>query len=336
RSIAWITTRLGPLTNTDYVGAFLSTSGIDLRDVAASWKSSVNTTFEFGHSQSEHKTIHADMSRVDRTIFQWSSGGYFHPDVADDTTYLVDLYDLEANHHFSMFKSIPDLPDSWSNGISKLGATFSRSSSISSARIKVYKNRGAVLTSIDDYFPGYRGYQQWPWVATIGDIAVWTQSGEIGPGWEPASRTSANSHLPKVQQTDNVAMITYFPNLEIRAAQWLGEYDTQVSLYWPTERFDETTELGRWIIGRKAGSYVAVLRYETGMRNGFYYSNANRGRQMWAVVVGNDASHGSFSQFVNVIERANIKETYKFDFSRGRVVYFTRIDVDGKYIRNWW
>ncbi|MCU0663531.1 MAG: hypothetical protein MUC50_14535, partial [Myxococcota bacterium] len=294
------------------------------------WTPTVNTTFSFGHSQAAHKTIHANLTRVDRTIFQWSSGGYFHPDVADDTTWLVDTYNLENNHHFDMFKSIPNLPDDWSNGISKIGATFSRSSSLSEANIKIYKNAGSVLTSIDNYFFGYKGYQQWPWAATADDIAVWTQSGNIKEGWVPASSQSANSHLPRVQQDRNVAMIKYFPNIEIRTAQWLGEYDTAVFLYWPTNRFDESIESGRWIIGRKGDSYVAVYRHGTSLSNGFYHSTANRGRQVWAVVVGNKATHQSFSNFTNIIKKAVVNETYKFDWSEFENEYRTSIEVDGK------
>jgi len=337
RSISWITSRIGSMGNgTDYVGAFLATSSIDLREAAASYRTTVDTTFTFGHSQSEHRTIHPRLSRVDRTLFQWSSGGYFHPDVADDTTYLVDLYDLEDHRNFDVFRSIPDFPDSWSGGISTIGATFTRSSDISSASVRIFKNRGTVLTSLDDFYPGYRGYQQWPWVATAGDIAVWTQSGDMGPGWQTGNGLSGNTHLPKVQQDGNVALISYFPNLEIRTAQWLGSYDTQVSLYWPTQRFDESLEWDRWVIGRKGTSYVAVLRDSTDKRNGFYYSNADRGRQMWAVVVGNESTHTSFARFVDVIKAASIKETYDFDFRKFRQVYFTRIDVDGKYIQSSW
>lgn len=333
QAIAWIGAGIGPMTTgVDISAAFLSTSDVDLRDVGVSWKSSLDMTFTFGHPASEHQTIHADQTRIDRTIFQWSSGGYFHPDTADDTTYLVDLYDLEANHHFDMFKEIPDFPDSWSSGFSKIGATFSRSSNISTANVKIYKNRGTVLTSIHDYFAGYRGYQQWPWAATADDIAVWTQSGKVGPGWQPGSSLSANSHLPRVQQSGNVAMITYFPNLEIRSAQWFDQYDTEVSLYWPTERFDESIERGRWIIGRKGDSYVAVLRYRNDKKNGFWYSSENRGRQLWAVVVGNKDTHGSFGKFVAVIEAAKTGESFDWDFKKFRRVYKTSLTVDGKSI----
>jgi hypothetical protein len=321
-------------TSSDYVGAFLSTSNLDLRDAAATWKSSVNTIYTFGHSQIDHKTIHANLTRVDRTIFQWSSGGYFHPDVADDTTYLVDAYDLENNKHFEMFKSIPNLPDEWSHGISTIGATFARSSSISQAQLNIYRNAGTALASIDDYFAGYCGYQQWPWVATVDDIAVWTQSGTIDPGWVPKSSMSANSHLPLVQQNANVAMITYFPNIEIRTAQWLNKYDTSVSLYWPKERFDESIEWNRWILGRKGDSYIAVYRYGTDLKNGFYYSNANRGRQVWAVVVGNKATHQSFANFTSIVKKASVTESFDFDWGEFRKVYCTGLDVDGKSFRS--
>ncbi|MCP4131292.1 MAG: hypothetical protein GY754_09955 [bacterium] len=336
-SITWINSGLGPMrTSCDYAGSFLATSSIDLSDVEASWSNSLNTTFKFGHSQGDKLTVHAGQTRVDRTVFQWSSGGYFHPDVANDTTWLVDEYNLENNHHFEVFKSIPNFPDKWSNGFSKIGAVFSRGSSISQATIKIYKNKGVVLTSLENFYPGYRGYQQWPWAATVDDIAVWTQAQDISAGWKPESRLSANTHLPKIQQNGNVALITYFPKIEIRTAQWLGKYDTFVTLHWPEDRFDESFGHGKWIIGRKGDSYIAVYRYGTGKRNGYYYSNANRGRQMWAVIVGNKNTHGSFGSFVNIVKAAKISESYPFVFKEFRRVYKTGISIDGKSISNRW
>ncbi|MCP4130821.1 MAG: hypothetical protein GY754_07550, partial [bacterium] len=233
-----IPTGLGePRTTSSYIGAFLSTTGIDLSDVENSWQESLNTTFTFGHSQSEKLTVHAGLPRTERTVFQWSAGGYFHPDTADDTTYTVDYYDLENNKHFSMFQDIPNFPDSWSDNFAKIGATFGRSSDISHATIDIYKNKGSALTSLQSYYAAYYGWQQWPWAATVDDIAVWTQSGEVKTNWGDRSKNNANTHLPYINQVDNVALIIYWPNAEIQIADTLNQIDTSVSLYWPTDRF---------------------------------------------------------------------------------------------------
>jgi len=334
KSLFWIITGKGPKrTSTDYDGAFLATSSIDLTDVAATYSSKINTSLIQGHHQNENQTVHAGLPRHERTIFQWSAGGYFHPDTANDTAYTVDHFGMQDRKEFKTLASAAWLPDNWFNAISKIGATFSRGSSISRATIDIFKNKNVVLTSLDNFYPGYKGYQQWPWAATIEDIAVWTQTGNIPAGWAKYGGVSQNSHLPKVQQEGNVALITYFPNIEIR----IGNANKCVTLHWPTDRFDEDTQSGQWLMARKNDSYIAVYRDGDGYNgDGFPFSDQNAGRQMWAVVVGNKDTHGSYDNFMDVIEKASVKKTYEFDFKKGRKVFFTRIDVDGKYIRNWW
>ncbi|MCU0661633.1 MAG: hypothetical protein MUC50_04825 [Myxococcota bacterium] len=341
QSIFWMITGKGPkLTTTDYAGAFLATSPMSLDDVAVTYTSSLNTTLVQGHEPYENTTVHAGFPRQERTIFQWSAGGYFHPDTASDTAYTVDYFDLENRSEFKDLANVAWLPDSWMGSISKIGAVYSRASSISSARINIFKNSNIVLTSLEDYYPGYKGYQQWPWAATVEDIAVWTQTGDIPLNFEKqgSGALSQNSHLPKVQQNGNVALVTYFPKFEIGASK----NDKGVNLYWPKNRFDENEEMyghrnGNWLVARKKDSYIAVLRYGTGIRtDGNPREWGDKGRQMWAVVVGNKSLHGSYENFKDIVRKASIKETYNFDVSKFRKVYFTRIDVDGKYIRNWW
>ncbi|MCP4132522.1 MAG: hypothetical protein GY754_16230 [bacterium] len=325
------------VTSASHSSVFLATSGIDISGVADSWTPTLNTTYSFGHGLGD-SSVHSGLNRQDRTIFQWSAGGYFHPDVADDTTYTADYYNIAEDKLGGFISELPNFPDWMSLFGAKIGATFSRSSCISQATIDIYRNNGSVLTSIDNYYPGYFGWQQWPWMATVDDIAVWTQSGPVKADWADRSRMSANSHLPYIKQEDNVALIVYWPNTEISIADKLGvnALDRDVSLYWPTEKFDETMEHGRWIIGRKGDSYVAVFRDGGKTKHGYYYSDANGGRQTWGAVVGNSDTHGSYSEFVDMIKDSSYKITYKWSWSKWKMVYYTRLSVDGKSISKTW
>ncbi|WP_144391823.1 fascin domain-containing protein [Pleionea sediminis] len=337
----WIITGKGNVPNgTDYVGGYLATSDINLDDVAATYKSRVNITLRQGHNQNQKTDVHYGLSRLERTIFQWSSGAYFHPDTASDTAYTVDYYNFEDRKEFKDLARVAFLPDSWMNNISQIGAAFSRGSNLSKATIDIFKNKNIVLTSLDNYYPGYKGYQQWPWAATIEDVAVFAQTGDVAPNFDKksGSQISQNSHFPKVQQSGNVALITYFPLFEIRN----GTGDKGVNLFWPTERFDEHQEIyghrnGNWLVARKNNSYIAVLRAGTGIRSDGHPRNwGDKGRQMWAVVVGNKEMYGSYQAFKNKISQANISESFRWDWRRFRMVYRTRIDVDGKSIGNTW
>ncbi len=333
----YITTGLGPEpTGSSHIGGFLATTSMDLEGVAESWTDQLDTSYTYGHSFSDKLTVHAGLNRQDRTVFQWSAGGYFHPDCADDTVYTVEYYNLENNKHFNIFKDIPNFPDSWANGFSKIGATFSRGSDIAGSKIDIYKNSGIVLSSLDNYYGGYSGYQQWPWVATVDDIAVWTQSGEVKEDWGSREKLMQNTHLPWVGQEQNAALIVYNPNTEIRLAETINQMDTDVAVYWPEDRFDETLILDQWLLGRKGESYIAVLCDKLLKKNGHYYSDSDRGRQMWAVVVGNTSTHGSFSDFISMINQATYSEEYIWTFYEWRYVYKTSINVDGKSISKRW
>jgi hypothetical protein len=70
------------------------------------------------------------------------------------------------------------------------------------------------------------------------------------------------------------------------------------------------------------------------MANGFYASGANRGRQVWAVVVGNKNTHQSFANFTNVIKKARVAESFKWDWKSFSREYRTELDVDGKSFRS--
>ncbi len=301
---------------------FMATSDVSFEGVSAGWSSTENMSYDFGHGISD--SVHAGFPRQDRTFFQWSAGGYFHPDVADDTAYTSTYYDIDE---------IPELPIILANGGSSLAATFSRSSVLSRASFNTYKNKGVVLSSVEAYYGGYYGYQQYPWMATVDDLAVFTQSGEVLSDWDDRSDDNVNTHLPRVMQDENVALIMYWPNTEISAA-----FDTDVALHWKDADFDETATYDRWVIGRRNDSYVAVYRNKAGTKNGWYYSTttASEGGQYWGVVVGNAGTHGSFENFVDIIEASSNADSYTYDFSNFRWEYYARITVDGKELKYTW
>ncbi len=304
---------------------FLSTSEINFNDVAASWTSAVNISYNFGHHIND--SVHSGFPRQDRTFFQWSAGGYYHPDIADDTAYTTSYYDLDG---------IPGIPIWLANISSSIGATFSRSSVLSQATFDIYKNEGVTLSSIHAFYPGYFGWQQFPWVAAVDDIAVWTQSGPVYSNWGDRDDLNINTHLPRVMQDGNVALIMYWPNTEIAMADPFSDVDTDVALHWKDSDFDEVDSYDRWIIGRKGNSYIAVYRHRTGTKNGWYYSQTNNGRQYWAVVVGNSTTHGNFEDFVSMVEQSSTRESYTWNWSKWRTVYYARVTVDGKTISYTW
>jgi hypothetical protein len=223
---------------------------------------------------------------------------------------------------------------------------------IAGATIKIYKNRGVVLTSLEDFNVGTRSGEQWPWVATVADIAVWTESGVFGDCFFPGLGDVSNIHLPDVRQDGNVALISYRPARDVLTPSKVAEaldahldldYSTTVALHFPVERFDQVIQVDRWLIGRKGESYIAVWRHgldqhdcseaQPNMCEEYYFSNPTRGlrAQVWAVVVGNVDTHGDFNSFVDTVSRGQVKEfKYPNPLAVRWTSYRTTLSVDGK------
>lgn len=317
--------------------SFLATSSIDMSDVLNSWTPTYSGQFVNGHSLGQSFELNRGLTRQDRTVFQWSMGGYFAPDVAQDTLWAIDHYDLENHEAFKNFGGIANGFQWFANTAAKIGATFSRSSVLTGTRLNLYKNAGSSLSSMDSYWGGYYGYQQWPMVAVADNVAVWTLSGDVD-NWDTYRPYTVNTHLPRVYQQDNLSLMMYWPNTEITLANTLGlgNISTKVNLYWPEEKFDQWQQEGRWLVGRKGDSYVAVFRDCTDKANNIYSCKGNNGRQMWGSYVGNSQTHGSYQNFVNVIKSSSYQEDYKWNWRDWQFQYSGRLTVGDKSLSHTW
>jgi hypothetical protein len=336
------------------VGGFLSTSTYNLEVPAATWTPVVDTVLSIGHDVLQHKEIHASLdNRVDQTLFQWSAGGYFLPETALDTQFVLDTYHLGTHDEFGIVAPIAKLLNRrFFDDLARLVPGLSRGSNIAGADVAIYRHHCVALISLHDFIVGARAAQQWSWVATIEDISVYTQSGVTSKSFRDPTGTS-QVHMPDVKQDGNVALITYRPSYDIIVPSFLlnilgidMDFPTQVALHFPVELFDQVVEEGRWILGRKNESYIAVWRH--GLRQNdcssspvepypcdpYYYSNPKsffRG-QVWAVVVGNAITHGSFEEFEDVILQGEVSGRTVFTPRKafGWFTYKSRLRVDGK------
>jgi hypothetical protein len=308
----------------------------------------VNAKFEIGHAAADLKRVHDGLPRDDRILHQWTAGAAVDKKHIADSRYLVNEYRL-FNH-----KLLGDI-GGWTKLlffdpllmlISGLFSGQTEGSIFTGAKVTVFKDHGVALTSLEDYNVGDRGADQWPWCATVGDIAVFTQSGISGRVFQPALGFS-NTHLPQVKQDGNVALISYRPKKEVYFPEfWLNlfgvDYQTRGGLRFPEERFDEVAEEGRWVFGRKGDNYVGVWRHsldkndcssENEVCREYYFSDPKDGsrQQVWAAVVGNTITHGSFALFRQVVAQGTVEAnrpnflSWFFGFT-----YETSLQVDGK------
>jgi hypothetical protein len=311
--------------------AELSTTEVDLSWGIDTYTDSLNVEYSFGHALSDSDTVHATQSKTDKFVFQWSGGAYFHPDVVNDTTWMMDTYNLWGHGNFTELGGFSGFPN-WIVGWgADIAAPISRSSVITGGNIDIWKHKTSMLSSVHDYRGGYLGYQQQTIMATTGNVTTFTQSGS-------GTSSNLNSHLPKVIQRDNVAMVIYNPLGELCT---LFQYcDQDVYLYWPEDKFDEVDydvhSDNKWITAREGDSYVAVRRDCGGDITGEFNFKCGDDKQMWGFVVGHADTHGSYANFKSIISQATYSASDVFNWSKLANEWTTKLSVDGQSWSNKW
>ncbi len=331
-SLIYMLTGLGETPNNANAAAFLATSTLDVKGIVESWKSKQDTIYSFGHTLEEGFAINSSvLSPKNKTIFQWSSGAYFHPEVATQTFSLIKEYNLWDHKEFKEFKIFKDVPIQLIPAASQIAASISSSSVISKATIAMFKNKSIALHSNQDYFKGKAGFQQVPWQATAGILPVYTKSG--GPtDFIGGQKLTSNSTLPYIEQKSNVALIMYRANKDLAV---FGFSVHDVALKFVEEKYDEVDFIGNWIIGREGDGFIAVYRHCTDKVNGIFVCDDQDG-QVWAVVVGNVDMYGSYENFKSLITKAKVQEKWEFRWNKLEWDYYGMVEFDGKKIEHTW
>jgi hypothetical protein len=335
-NLIYLITGLGEVPNeASHAGAFLSTSTINLDVALNSWTSNLNQIFTLGHTLSDGiNIINKDINAKDKVIFQWSSGAYFDPLVARSTATLLKDLNLWNHHEFDDFKVFSGLPAALAPAIAEIGSAISKSSGNYNPTIYVYKNNTVTLSSIQDFWKGKNGYQQFTIMANTGTSAVFTLSGKPNSDWDDRPAIHANTHLPYVKQKDNIALVMYRPEKNLELFGYSDE-KLYISLHWKNQVFDEIKESGNWILGKEDDGYIAVRRHCINEINGVK-SCDNTDGQTWIFVVGNEATYGSFENFENIINQSYYEEKWYFNLPTLKWVYFSKIIVDGKTLEYAW
>ncbi|WP_226647794.1 hypothetical protein [Microbulbifer variabilis] len=313
-------------------GVMLATSGLEIPDkVYEYFGKNVNRNYSVGHSLSEARnSIYADLPREERVPFYWSQGAYFHPDIAADSAWFISKYQLHDYPGLQAFDQFLGLSEAAAPAAAKAGAVFSRSSVLSGANFSIYKDGGAMMHSIQSYWPGRQGYQQNAWIATTGTQPVWTKVGDAS-----SSGVMQNDHLPKIKQVNNVAVIQYNPYPAIELFHSGG---SDVALHWPSG-FDQEKRSGNWKFGKEGDGYIAV-RYPCGNGDSNTVS-CGWNEQTWVVIMGSEQRYGSFEAFSQkVLNEVSYDADWEWQgsFWKGtlKYVYDSDVKFDGTDISLTW
>ena len=330
-SLIWLLTGLGPApSKASHAGGFLASTSIDFTEVTDSWTSTLDTLYSIGHTLPEGLIINQNMTDLDRTIFQWSSSTYFHPDFVIETVSLLNDSAMWNHVDFELINLFAGFPVEQYPMITT-GLSGVTKTSNSKADIAIFKNGPVTLCSNEDFFKGKVGFQQWPVCANSGTSAVYTASGPVEADWQDRNSNNANYHLPYVDQTHNVALVMYRPESLPPVVPFASK---DVALYWVDSVYDEIVEDDLWLIGRENEGYVAVRRHCTDYIDGVRACESNAG-QTWVIVVGNEDMYGSFANFQTTVSQSQFTENWSVN-SNGDSVYYASIEMDSILIEHYW
>lgn len=310
---------------------FLATSQIDFSDIESLYESELDTVISFGHTPEEALTKHDSLYYVDELMIQWSSGMYFHPYIAVETAQLLADSSFWGHVDFADFSILSTFPPSQYEAISIELDEMTVSRTDCKAEIAVFKNDETVLTSIQDYWKGKVGFQQWPIAANVGGTCVYTASGPVESNWGNRNSSNFNEHLPYVEQDGNVALVMYRPQ---EVSPILPFNNKDVALHWVDTAFESIQESGNWIFGNRNENYIAVRRACTGEINGVRACETNVG-QTWVFIVGNDNTYGDFSSFQGAVNQSVFDESWTADLN-GDSTYYASITFEGNTVDYSW
>lgn len=164
-----------------------------------------------------------------------------------------------------------------------------------------YKTPDYMLSSVQDYRPGEKGYQQHIWQATFDHNAVVfvthpacvSEDGAHRPGF-----WTGNYVLPRVAQWQDVLVAVH----KLPDDDWLGF----THAFFPGSVFDEIKMRDGWVFGQKGDGYIA-LTASTGLElvkrgTAAYKELRSYGKEtVWMCHMGRAALDGSFEDFQNSI-----------------------------------
>ncbi|MBS1625671.1 MAG: T9SS type A sorting domain-containing protein [Bacteroidetes bacterium] len=325
-NLIWLLTGMGPMPdNASHCGAFLATSDIPVDTVSNSWRPTLDTVFQNGHSLAASFAINEGQDTIARIIFRWSGGGYFMPSVVLGSGAMIADSGLWNNYTFQSFRQLSGLPLSLYPQLSQSLNVISYSSLIMDARLAEYKHNSVTLSSTQDFFKGKVGFQQWPCVANVGTTAVYTASGPVYANWEDHSEDNANYHLPYVEQHHNVALLMYRPQ---PVPDLIPYHNTDVALHWNVADFDQSVNDSLWFVGRQGSSYAAARMYCIGQIDSQAACHYTTDGSAYVIVVGDSTLYGSFQNFQTLVHNSRFSDSRYYDSVNHLSVYQAQITFD--------
>ena len=119
----------------------------------------MDTLIHIGHSLDSGFVLNSGMSFVDKVVFQWSSGAYFHPAVVQETVQLLDDSLLWDQVDFALLQPIRSIiTPATAPALAESLGCISKSTVISGQSVQIFKHNSITLASVPDFWKGKVGF----------------------------------------------------------------------------------------------------------------------------------------------------------------------------------
>jgi hypothetical protein len=148
------------------------------------------------------------VERSERSPLQWTAIGPNHPACVKDTLKYLRRKDLIRTRKFW---PLAFLPQFLAEKMMTYFFHFSGGQNYADVTLNVFKRQGGLcLTSFEMFNHGSASVHQLPWMANIGGVGVWSQSGSDKLSFAiPRGRSFTNTHSPFVSQKGGLLVACY-------------------------------------------------------------------------------------------------------------------------------
>lgn len=183
-----------------------------------------------------------------------------------------------------------------------------------------HRTATGMLSSVQDFRPGCLGRQYHPWQATLGGDAIvfTTHPANADRGqWADDDLYWNGGVMPRVAQSEGTLIAIHSPGYQPGDA---ADHLPLTHAYFPTERFDEVRQVGRWTFGRRGDGYVALYSHRevtfaepgpnpAGLTKSYDLIAAGGPDNVWITELGDRGRWGNFNAFIDAHTAADIKVT---------------------------
>ncbi|MBL0408328.1 hypothetical protein JKG68_31125, partial [Microvirga aerilata] len=275
-------------------------------------------------------------------MFWWGKSAYFVGPMVDKSNEMIRKYGLQSVFDAEWYTQIRNLTLPLAGRGNDLLSAFFEGMALTRANLYTYRDRGAMLSSVQAFRVGQVGPQLNPWQVTFdNEVTVFgtypaALNGGDGPNW-----WTGTAVIPFVVQRDSAAIAIYSPHPASAQALAFGH---RTHLWFPFGesslvgvpeakgwtppgidtgrfKFDETRIERRhasndvsgsmWMFGRKGDGYVGIYSAQPCelVTNGAWRGKeivCDGLRNAFVIQVGSADTFGSFSTFVDACLRARI------------------------------